>query len=90
MSNVRNWAAGSAIAALILLSPAVAFLLAIAAEVLTDLFTEVGALAFLDLLPAVIIGWILFHKMASHSDVAVRYRRGVHDRILSARPVEGR
>ena len=72
MSNVRNWAAGSALAALILLSPAISFLLAIAAEVLTDLFTEVGAVALLDLLPAVVIGWILFRKMLSHSGIAVQ------------------
>jgi hypothetical protein len=42
MGSVRNWAAGSAIVALILLSPIVAFLVVILAEMLIDLVMEVG------------------------------------------------
>jgi hypothetical protein len=39
MNSVRNWAAGSAIAALILLSPVLAFLMVVAAEVVIGFAT---------------------------------------------------
>ncbi len=40
VSNVRNWAVASAIAALILLSPIVAFLMVITAEMLIDVVIQ--------------------------------------------------
>jgi len=45
MSSVRNWASGFIMAALILLSPIVAFIVVLTAEMVTDLVTRVGATA---------------------------------------------
>jgi hypothetical protein len=67
MSGVRNWAVGLVIAALFLLSPAVAFLMAIAAEVVIDLMMEAG-LAAICAVVAGVIGWVLFRKRASHPE----------------------
>jgi len=64
MSSVRNWAAGWAIAALILFSFVVAYSAVSAADILIDPLGEVEALVFLCLLPAVVIGWILFRGMS--------------------------
>jgi hypothetical protein len=61
MSNVRNWAVVSAIAALVLLSPVVAFLIVITAEMLIDVVTEVGATSVCAA-AAGAIGWVLFRK----------------------------
>jgi hypothetical protein len=44
MSDVRNWASGVLVAALILLGPIIAFIVVIAAEVLTDLVTRASPL----------------------------------------------
>jgi hypothetical protein len=56
----------SVIAAAVLLNLALAFLLVIAAAILIDLLSEVGALALLDLIPAVAIGWLLFRGRSPH------------------------
>jgi hypothetical protein len=61
MSSVRNWPAGSAIAALILLSPALAFLMVIVAELVTDFAMEVGAAAVWSV-AAGALGWVLLRK----------------------------
>jgi hypothetical protein len=61
MSSVRDWAAGSVIVALILLSPIVAFLVVIAAEMLIDLVIEVGAAAVC-VVAAGAIGLVLLRK----------------------------
>jgi hypothetical protein len=61
MSSVRNWPAGSAIAALILLSPALAFLMVIAAELVIDFAMEVGAAAVWPV-AAGAVGWVLLRK----------------------------
>jgi hypothetical protein len=42
MSNVRNWASGFAVVALILLAPMIAFVVVVAAEMLTDLVAKLG------------------------------------------------
>ena len=69
MSSVRNWAASSAIVALILLSPIVAFLVVIAAEMLIDLVMEVGV-PVVCAVAAAIVGWVLFRRMSSHPEPA--------------------
>lgn len=61
VSNVRNWAAASAIAALILLSPIVAFLVVITAELLIDVAIEARATAICATAAAA-IGWALLRK----------------------------
>ena len=69
MSSVRNWAAGSAIVALMLLSPIVAFLVVIAAEILIDLVMEAGV-PVICAVTAGAIGWVLFRKMSCHPEPA--------------------
>ena len=69
MGSVRNWAAGSAIVALILLSPIVAFLVVIAAEMLIDLVMEVGV-PVVCAIAAPVIGWVLFRRMSSDPELA--------------------
>ena len=69
MGSVRNWAAGSAIIALILLSPIVAFLVVIAAEMLIDLVMEVGV-PVVCAVAAAVIGWVLFRRMSSVPELA--------------------
>jgi hypothetical protein len=43
MSNVRNWALGLLLAALILSAPVIAFVMVVTAEMVTDLVTKIGA-----------------------------------------------
>ena len=61
VSNVRNWAEASAIVALILLSPIVAFLMVITAEMLIDVVIEARVTAICAA-AAGAIGWALFRK----------------------------
>jgi hypothetical protein len=67
MRGVRNWAVGSAIAALVLLSPAVAFLIIISAEMVIDFTTEAKGTAICAA-AAGVIGWVLFRKRSSHPE----------------------
>ena len=69
MSSVRNWTAGLAVAALILLSPILAFLVVIAAEMLIDLVMEVGV-PVVCAIAAAVIGWVLFRRMSSDPELA--------------------
>ena len=69
MGSVRNWAAGSAIVALILLSPIVAFLVVIVAEMLIDLVMEVGV-PVVCVVAAAVIGWVLFRRMSADPELA--------------------
>ena len=71
MSTLWKWAAVSSIVILILLSPVVAFLMIIAAEVLIDGLIEarttaVGAVA------VGVLGWVLFRKFWAFRDKAPR------------------
>jgi hypothetical protein len=61
MSNLRNWASGVLVAALILLGPILAFVVVIAAEMLADLVTRAGATV---IWPAVAgaMAWVLLRK----------------------------
>jgi hypothetical protein len=63
MSNVRNWASGLVIAALILFGPIIAFVMVITVEMLTDLVMEVGATAIWPVAAAA-MGWVLLRKYA--------------------------
>ena len=67
MSGVRNWAVGSAIAALVLLSATVAFLIIIAAEMVID-FTKEAKGTAICAAAAGVIGWVLFRKRSSHPE----------------------
>jgi hypothetical protein len=62
MRSVRNWAVVASIAALILLSPVVAFLMEIAIEVLIDGLMEAGVTG-VRAVAVVPIGWTLFRRL---------------------------
>ena len=68
VSNVRIWAVASAIAALILLSPIVAFLMVITAEMLIDVVIQ-GRATAVCAVAAGAIGWALFRKNWPHLKV---------------------
>jgi hypothetical protein len=68
VSNVRNWAVASAIAALILLSPIAAFLMVITAEMLIEVGIEARVPAICAA-AAGAIGWVLFRKNRPHLQV---------------------
>lgn len=61
MRCVRNWAVGSAIAALILLSPILAFLMIMATEVLIDGVMAAGMTA-VSAVAIGAVGWVLFRR----------------------------
>jgi hypothetical protein len=71
MSSVRNWAASSVIVALILLSPIVAFLVVIAAEMLIGFGMEVEV-PIVCAVAAAIAGWVLSRRMSSNPEPAHR------------------
>jgi hypothetical protein len=66
MSNIRNWAFGVLMAALILLGPVIAFLMIVTAEVVTDLVTRLGATAMWPL-AALAVGWVLLRKFGGQT-----------------------
>ena len=70
MSNLRTWAKWSVITAVLLLSPAFAFLTAIAVESLIDLVIEVRVPAILDVMAIGAILSLLFHKHGPQPDGA--------------------
>ena len=72
MSSLRTWAAGSVITAVLLFSPALAFLLVMAVEILIDLLTEVGAPAPLAV-AAGAFGYFLLRNMSPRPKVAPLY-----------------
>jgi hypothetical protein len=63
MSILPTWAMWSIAAAVVLLSPVLAFLMAIAAEILIDLLMVAGAPTLIGLAIAVGIGWFLCCKL---------------------------
>jgi membrane protein implicated in regulation of membrane protease activity len=69
MSGARNSTLRSGIAALILLSPVVALLVVIAAEILIDVVLAVGVLAVCAIAAAV-IGWVIFRRVSSDPELA--------------------
>jgi hypothetical protein len=69
MSNLRTLAKWS-VAAVLLLSPVLAFLMIIAVEALIDLVLEVGVPAMLDVMAIGAIVWVLFHNYRPRPDGA--------------------
>ena len=69
MGTLCIWAAVSSVAGLILLSPVVAFLMIIAAEVLIDGLMEAGVTAVCAVTVGV-LGWVLFRRFRQPSDRA--------------------
>ena len=67
MKSVRYWILASAIAALILLSPIVAYLMLLAAEILIDVLMEAGTRAVLTLLMIGALGWLVSRKQSPPS-----------------------
>jgi hypothetical protein len=61
MSDVRNWASGFIVAALILFAPIIAFVVVVAAEMLTDLLARLGAPVVWPVVAAA-LGWVLLRK----------------------------
>ena len=61
MSNVRNWASGFIVAALVLLAPIIAFVVVVAAEMLTDALARLGAPVVWPAAAAA-LGWVLLRK----------------------------
>jgi hypothetical protein len=47
----------------LLLSPVLAFLMAIAVEILIGLLIEAGAAAFIAIIATGVIGWLLLHRL---------------------------
>jgi hypothetical protein len=72
MSSVRDWAVGSVIAALLLFSPVIAFLMVITAEMVIDLLMAMGIAADCGL-AAGAIGWILYRKRSARLDGAPQW-----------------
>jgi amino acid transporter len=72
VNRLPTWATWS-IAVAVVLSPALAFLMFIAAEILIDLLMEAGALALIGLAIAVGIGWFLRRRLL----------RSIEDRLRS-------
>jgi hypothetical protein len=85
MSSVRNWAAGSAIAALILFSPIVAFLMVIVAEIQIDLLMEAGATADCTI-AAGAIGWALWRKYGAQLEARQSGAEGAPEEAAIAAP----
>ena len=79
MSNLRTWAKWS-VAAVLLLSPVLAFLMVIAVEASIDLVLEVGVPAMLDVMAVGAIVWVLFHNHRPRPDGAQSARRSELDR----------
>ena len=71
MSSVRNWAAGSAVAALMLLTPVIALLMAITAEVLIDFVIE-ARVAAACIAAAGAISWFLFRRRSPRPGMAIQ------------------
>jgi hypothetical protein len=72
MSSLRTCAAWSVITAVLLFSPALAFLLVMAVEILIDLLTEVGVPAPLAV-AAGAFGYFLFRKKSPRPKVTPLY-----------------
>jgi hypothetical protein len=73
------------IAALVLLSPVFAFLIAIAAEILIGSLVEAGVPALLAVAVAGAIGWALFYKLRSalHPPGPASLPRSIRHKVLN-------
>jgi hypothetical protein len=73
MSIVRNWAAGSAIAALILLTPVIGSVIVITAELMIDFLIE-ARVATVCIVAACVISWFLFRRRSIRPGMAIESR----------------
>jgi len=73
MSSLRNWAAGSAIAAVILLTPVIFLLVVITVEVLIDFVIEAKVVTVC-IAAAFIISWFLFRRRSIRPGMAIQSR----------------
>jgi UPF0716 family protein affecting phage T7 exclusion len=62
VSSLPTWATWS-IAVAAVLSPVLAFLMAVAVEILVGVLKDAGFFALLALVAASVIGWLLFRKL---------------------------
>jgi len=62
MGSLPTWAV-SIIAAVVLLSPALAFLMFLAVEILIDLLNEAGVPIYFAPIVTGAVGWLLFRKL---------------------------
>ena len=63
MKSIPAWAQLSIIGLALLLSPALAFLVAIAVEIVIGVLVDAGALALSALIATGAIGWLLLRKL---------------------------
>jgi hypothetical protein len=63
MKSIAAWAQLSIIGLALLLSPALAFLVAIAVEIVVGVLVDAGALALSAFVATVPIGWLLLRKL---------------------------
>jgi hypothetical protein len=73
MSDVRNWASGFIVAALVLLAPIIAFVVVVAAEMLTDALARLGPPVVWPLVAAA-LGWVLLRKYGWQPQTPSRLR----------------
>ena len=66
MNDIRNWASGVLVAALILVGPIIAVLVVISAEMLIDVVTRAGATVFWPVVAGA-VAWVLFRKFEGQS-----------------------
>jgi hypothetical protein len=85
MSSIRNWGVGSVIAALFLLSPIVAFLMLIVAEIQIDLLIEAGTAADCTI-AAGAIGCVLWRKYGAQLEAPQSGAEGEPDEAAIAAP----
>ena len=81
-SNIRDLTVASVIVGLILLSPTVAFLMVIAAEMVIDFVMEAGARTVLSLLMVGALGWLVSRKQSPPSYGASQFE----DELSSEEP----
>jgi len=88
MSSLRTWVAWSVIAAVLLASPVLAFLMIIAAEMVIDLLMEAGTTAVCTIAVGA-VGWLLVRRFWRPSDSAAQAGPGVvsDETAIAARPV---
>jgi predicted signal transduction protein with EAL and GGDEF domain len=86
VSSVWNWTAGLAVAAFILLSPVVAFLVVVAAEILIDVALAVGVPAVCAV-AAAMIGCVLFRRMSSDPELAHQSEPDTDETAIIAKPM---
>jgi apolipoprotein N-acyltransferase len=73
MNCIRYWTVAPVIAGFILLSPIVAFLMVVLAELLIDVLMEAGTMPVCAVAIGA-VGWILFRRILSQPDPAVQSR----------------